>query len=508
MSYATRISSAPEGVDRAIGSLVPPLFLSALVTWLVYRYEAPIGLAAILVGTVLVFLLARPAVATLAVVFLLYTNIPAVLHTVYGVPQLVAGSILLLLAIPLAYHTVLRRAPVRLDGVMELMLCFLVVLLLSSLAAKDKSIAFDRVLEYAIEGLLLYWLFLNVVRDVATLRRVIAAALLAGSLLASLNIYQSATGDYRRDFGGLASRQLHLEEKRDRDLESGVRAPKLYLAERAQGPQYDSNYLAQFMVVLLPLAWLQFRNGRTRRGRLCAAGAGVLILVGVFLTYSRGGLLAFFAVALLATCLGWLPWRRVLVATVCAALLLPAIAPVTYQRITSLQSVAALDDPKADLSLRGRATEMLAALHVVMDYPLLGVGPGQYKPFYSIDYHQIPAVKFRDLQQRRRAHNLYLEMAAETGLIGITLFLVIPLVLLRDLWNAQRRLARENRELADTAVALLLSIIGFLLAAMFLTLAYQRYYWFLLALAGASLGIMRSVIGRLPHRPPSAGGVT
>lgn len=494
MSYATRVSSAPEGVGRAMGGLVLSLLVWSLASWLVYRYEAPVGLAAIVIGAGLLFLLTRPAIATVAVVFLLYTNIPAVLHVVYGVPQPVAGSVILLLAIPLVDHLALRRERVRLDASIDLMLCFLVVLLLSSLAAKDKFIAMGRVLEYAAEGLVLYWLLLNVVRDVPTLRRVVWAALLAGGLLGSLNTYQWATGDYGREFGGLASRQLqHLEANRERALESGVSAPKLRLADRAQGPQMDSNYLAQFMVVLLPLAWLRVRNSQTRRERLRALAVGGIILVGgVFLTYSRGGLLVLILVVLLATYVRWLPPRLVLAGALCALPLLPVVAPVAYKRITSLKTVTALGNPNADVSLRGRATEMLAAAHVVMDYPLLGVGPGQYKPFYSLEYQQTPGIKFKDIQHVRRAHNLYLEMAAETGLIGIAVFLAIPLLLLRALWAAHRRFSGQNRELADTAMALSLSIIGFLLAGMFLTLAYQRYYWLLLALAGATLQIMRS----------------
>jgi putative inorganic carbon (HCO3(-)) transporter len=493
MNHAMRVGVSRDGPAPVVGSILPALLLWSLVAWLVYRYEAPVALAITLGGAGFLLLLVRPALATLIVVFLLYTNIPVVLHKVHGAPQVLVGSVILLLAIPLVNHVVLRRGRVRVDAPIALMLCFLLVLLLSSLGAKDKSVAMTRLQEYATEGLLVYWLMLNAVRDIPTLRRVVWTILLAGTVLGSLAIYQSATGDYRQDFGGLASRQLQLEAQRERALQNGVREPKLYLADRAQGPQYDGNYLAQFMLVLVPLAWLRFRNGRTRAGRVCAGIAGGVILVGgVFLTYSRGGLLAFAAVVLLATYIRWLPPRRVLVAAVCLIMLLPAVAPVAYKRISTLQSVTALDDPTVDSSLRGRATEMLAALHVVMDYPLLGVGPGQYAPFYSLEYHQIPGIKFRDLRKSRNAHNLYLEMAAEIGLLGIATFLAIPLLLARALWNARRRWAGQNRELADTAVALFLGVIGFMLAALFLTFAYQRYYWLLLALAGTALQIMRS----------------
>jgi putative inorganic carbon (hco3(-)) transporter len=492
MSYAARVSAPSNDRGSTAATVVAPLVISALVTWLVYTYEAPVGLAAILGGGALLFLLARPAVATVMAVFLLYANIPAVLSLVHGVPRPVAGSLILLLAIPLLDHLVLRRARLRADEPLALMLCFLAVLLLSTLGAKDKAFALEEVMEYVAEGVVLYWLLLNVVRDVQAIRRVVWAALFAGGLLATMNIYQWATGDYARDFWGLAARQLqHLEANQERALQSGVRAGKLYLADRAAGPQMDSNYVAQIMIVLVPLAWLRVRNSR-KRARLVALGIGGAILVGgVFLTYSRGALLTLMTVVAVATYLRWLPRRQVMLAALCALPLLPAVAPVAYRRLASLKSVTSLNDPNVDVSLRGRATEMLAAAHVVMDYPVLGVGPGQYKPFYSVQYQQTSGIKFRDLQHVRRAHNLYLELAAETGLVGLALFLAVPLLLLRGLWGAYRRVVAHDRELADTAMALLLGIVGFLVAGMFLTLAYQRYFWFLLALAGATLQIIR-----------------
>jgi O-antigen ligase len=100
---------------------------------------------------------------------------------------------------------------------------------------------------------------------------------------------------------------------------------------------------------------------------------------------------------------------------------------------------------------------------------------------------------------------MYLEMTADTGVIGIAVFLAIPVLLLRALWAARRRCLASDPELADTAAALFLSITGFLVAALFLSFAYQRYYWLLLALAGAALQIMRRP-GRTLATVTAAGG--
>lgn len=477
---------------RAGGAALAALGLGTVAA-LVARFDVTPVLAALLSAGAIALMLLHPGLAAVTVVVLLYSNIPGVGVKLYGLPQAAAGSFILLLGIPLVDTVLNRRQPFRVDPTWRLMLAFLVMMLLASVGARDKAIAFDRVTKFAIEGLLLYWLLINTVRTERAVRHVIAAAVAGGVLLGSLTVYQSVTGEYEQDFGGLAERQLAYEYKREAAALRGE-VYQLHRADRAGGPQLGPNRYGQIMIVLLPLAAFLYRQGRSARLRLSAAVAGGLILFGgVILTYSRGTLLALAVLVGAAAVVKWIRSTTVAVAAICALLLLPVVAPALYYRVSTLGAVTALNDPsEADGSLRGRATEMLAALHAFADHPLLGVGPGQYTPFYSMDYQQISDIQFRQIDESRRAHTLYLEMAAELGIVGVTLFVAIPLLLLRDLWRARRQLGPRHAELADLATALCLSLVAFLVTACFLSHAFERYYWFLLAIAGASLMAMRS----------------
>jgi putative inorganic carbon (hco3(-)) transporter len=256
--------------------------------------------------------------------------------------------------------------------------------------------------------------------------------------------------------------------------------------------------------VLLPLAVLKLRRAQAPGLRIQAAAAGgVIFFGGVLLTYSRGGLLGAAVVLIGAAAIRWLPWRHLLVAFLICGLALPIVSPNVYSRISSLNQIASLSDPSTDGALRGRATEMLASLHAFADHPLLGVGPGQYAPIYSVEYQQLPGVKFRDIQKGRRAHSLYFEMAAETGLLGLVVFLMIPIVVLRRLWRAVR--ANPDAEVAETAAALCLSLIGFLFTALFLSHAFERYYWILIGLAGATLTIANGNVAKPSSIGPEDG---
>jgi putative inorganic carbon (hco3(-)) transporter len=475
----------------AVGRLLLPVVLVAGLAVMVRSYETPVVLGALLGALVLATLFALPQLATLGVIFLLYSNAPAV-AVLHGAPRIFAGAVILAFGIPLADRLINRRERAQFDRVFALMLAFLGVLLLASLGARDKVVAIDRVVTFATEGLLLYWLFVNTVTSRVMLRRVMWCLLAAGSFLGSLSIYQAATGSYDQQFAGFAERQLELEFKRERDVAAGTLEDRMYRADRAEGPQIGANRYAQIMVVLVPLAILLARLAPTRRRRVLALAAGGIILTAIALTYSRGGMLALVVLACLSTYAAWLRPRHVLIGALIAVLLLPALSPSVYKRIASLGEVTALSDPGTDGSLRGRATEMLAAVHVFADYPALGVGPGQYAPFYSVEYQQIPGIRFRDIQKSRRAHSLYFEIAAETGVIGLAVFLAIPLMLLRALWRARRQWLERDRELAETAAALWLSLSGFLFTALFMSHAFERYYWLLVALAAAALHIMRA----------------
>ena len=115
---------------------------------------------------------------------------------------------------------------------------------------------------------------------------------------------------------------------------------------------------------------------------------------------------------------------------------------------------------QADGAIRGRTTEMLSALHVFLDHPLVGVGPGQFAPFYFEIYGQQADIKFRDIRRPRRAHTLYFELAAELGIISLTVFLAIVGMLVRRLWQCRTYWLPRDREAADLTSALALSLMA------------------------------------------------
>jgi putative inorganic carbon (hco3(-)) transporter len=461
----------------------------ALLVLSVQRFDAPLVLLGGFALLISVPLFLRPELATLATVFLLYINFPAILTKQHGIPSSVAGSFILLLGIPLVYFLVLRREAIRVDRTFLLMLGLLTAYMVSSLVAVDLAVAKATTLEFVMEGLLLYLLVVNVVRSMSTLRRIIWTLLAAGALLGSLAVYQEATGSYR-EFGGLAYRNFEVVEV-DPDREGPAKRKRW---DRAQGPVNEPNRFAQIMIVLLPLGVWAHRSGKSVSARGSALLFTALIFGGVALTLSRA---AFTAILFLGVSLVWLRWVRISRIVLCAILLAAVTPSVPFflARITSLSkagSVVAGDARTADGSMRARTTLMLAALNVYVDHPLIGVGPGQFNRYYGAIYARDPEIKLNDQVHRRtlRAHSLYLEIAAEGGTLALGIFLAIVGGLVIRLWRVSRNIRLFGREDSDLATALWLAIALYLWTGVFIHLSYVRYYWFLLAIAGAALHLI------------------
>jgi len=472
-----------------------PLGISLLFSMLVLIYltssrGAMVSLgAATLVGAITVMVL-WPELATLAVVCLLYSNLMSLAVQRLHLSEWVAAMGVLPLSVPLASHLLLRRKRIK-TGILALMLVFFACLLLSSFGAKDFQVAAERMLTYLFEGVLLYFFVVNVIRNLATLRRVMWALVLSAAFLGSLTLYQAATGAYDQDFGGLAQRQLAFQNETDGAADPAD--PSMRRADRAEGPIGDPNRYAQNELMILPFAIFFLWHERTRLRRLVAAGSALLILAAVILTYSRGAFLTLTVLLLLLALVRRESRGRTLAGVALLLVLVVAIAPDYRGRMATLLGIEGLFSDQAseqpDSVTEDRVTLMLAAVQAFLDHPVVGVGPGQYTPFYSLYYQTNSEFALQYIPDTRRAHSLYAEMAAETGIVGLTVFLSIVGWLLCRLWQARRTWSRGRPDLANLAMTFTFSIVAYLGTAVFLQLSYERYYWLLLALASAGLQI-------------------
>jgi len=495
------MSSSQSGV--MLGPRFTVLLLAGVagMSLLAIGQGVSVGLAAPFGLVALGLLCLRPMLGTVLFLALAYMNAPVLIGRVIGSPQIAAMGVTALVGFPVLVYMFKRRGIV-VDYTFLLMLLFLGSLLGSSFVAVDVHVAFAWITVYVVEGVLMYFLVLNAVRSLGMLRAAIWTMVVVSAFLSSLGLYQELTHKYQAQFGGLAQRDLGRGIAEDDDGTGLVRQrSEVLVSNRAAGPVNGPNRFAQILIVVLPLAFFRFRDERKRWVRLLALGCMLLILAGFAITYSRGGILTFVGLVMIMIFLGYIRWWQMLLGGVLLTLVVLVVAPGFLGRLETFRTLPQLlsqrDTVEGHGAIRGRLTEMLAGVHCFFDYPLLGVGPGQYMPFYSVKYMENPEIAFRSLATQRRAHCLYAELSAETGIVGILLFLGIVGTLLARLWSLRRRFRRKQPGLANTATAFWLGIMGYLGSAVFLHLAFQRYLWILLALAGATVQILEKEWKRL-----------
>jgi len=422
----------------------------------------------------------RPDVAAFVVVGVLYSNAAVIAVQFHGVPAFAAVAVPLLLIVPVGYELVVRRRPVVITSAFPLMIVFFLVQILGTIFADDVASAYDELVTFVVEGIGLYFLIINTIRSIDTLRWVVWVLLAVGTFLGLLSFYQDATKTYDNNYGGFA-------QMSDALISTGSAASGADAQPRLAGPIGEKNRYAQVMLMLVPLGLFWAVSARRRLPKILAIGAAGAASLGVALTFSRGAAVGFALVLLVMIALGYIRPIQVFLVGLAVALLMVAV-PTYGNRLGSLVDLTSLvsgdsSSGSPDGAVLSRATEGIAALLVFADHPLIGVGPGRFPAYYRL---YADDVGIRVLNQDRQAHDLYLHIAAETGILGLVAFLGILGLTLRDLIRVRKRWLKLRPDVAAMATGLGLAVVTYMTTGLFLHLSYARYFWLVLAVAGAA----------------------
>jgi len=222
----------------------------------------------------------------------------------------------------------------------------------------------------------------------------------------------------------------------------------------ARGSYANRNHFAGLMEMVLPFAFLWVvtswheASGLHRGHRSTTAVVrvlnlsllGVWMLAAVVFSLSRMGFVATLFGVLVA---GVLRWRRRRFTLVVAALVVAGIVFLPTEQLIS--RFGFLQD-QADLSSDDRVQIWKESLDLVRDYPLFGCGLGAYEPTF-VKYQRVAPTLTVNF-----AHNDYLQVLGETGVVGLGLVLAAVLCLLKRMWSAMRRAERQEDKPARNLV--------------------------------------------------------
>jgi putative inorganic carbon (hco3(-)) transporter len=451
----------------------------------------------------LVFLAAAffyPDLTTLGVFFGLWANLAPAAVRYHHVPKIAAIAFFVILFVPLLHYVVVAGERLRTDAVLRVMCLYLVVQLGAALFSRHIENSTTSLLTYIFEGMLLYVLVLNTVRTAALLRRSLWAIVLAGALLGGLSLIQNVTKTYQQNYAGLALTKT--TDSSGEIIDPTMEDTELYGSSprpRSMGSIGDPNFFAQIMIVLLPISLIPLWTRTHWVEKLLAIACFASIFCGVVLSYSRGASLAFGALVIAMVCLRQIRLRTAVILFSAVALFVVATNPAYLGRIETVTGISSKSLRTSEGAIQGRATIMLAGFHMFLDHPFLGVGPGQ-APDHMAEYSN--RYGFERLAPETGSHSLYLEILAETGVVGFAVFLLLLFVALRPLLQLRIYWARERPEYSQTLTSLILAVLMFLVTGIFLHLAFARYFWLLLGLCGAARAAYMPPLASMATRSP------
>jgi O-antigen ligase len=261
------------------------------------------------------------------------------------------------------------------------------------------------------------------------------------------------------------------------------------VGERVTGSIGDPNELAS---VLLPAfifgMGLAASLKRAPVARTLALAAAGISLLGLFLTLSRGGLVALAAAMVAALFLAG-RWRP-LVAVLAVGIGLAGLGYFTFfasdaarERVTSLSGGGT-----------GREDIWTVGWRMFTENPVTGVGVGNFEKssvHYLLEPGEIQRAEFI-VDQPKVAHNTYLHVLAELGVVGFVLFMTIIGGALWCALRAAQTFARKNDVRMELlARTTLIGVIGLLCACFFISEMYSKQLWLLLGLCPPLLAVAR-----------------
>jgi len=237
----------------------------------------------------------------------------------------------------------------------------------------------------------------------------------------------------------------------------------------------DPNEFAQFLVMVLPFLWIRWREGHHLRNILIVIAPAALLVFGIYLTHSRGAIVALVVILML----GLKDRLRPVPTMIAGALGLSILLALNFSGGRDISLEAGSDR----LALWGDG------LRLFMQSPLFGVG---YLNFAESDFGHT-------------AHNSFVVCLAELGVVGYVFWvglLVFTFSGLNSLLASLKLASVESPETASDesadpetadverwARAIRISLAGFLAAAWFLSRAYVLPLYLILGMAVALLAM-------------------
>jgi len=314
-----------------------------------------------------------------------------------------------------------------------LMLLLLLGVLLSVPLAMNRAMAWGGFVEF-LKVVIVFVMLVNVLRTETRMRLLINLILVVSCWMSI-----SAANDYRLGIFNLPGARI----------------------EGIIGGLFDNpNDMALHLVMMIPIATAFYFTSRHLIGKIIYPICVAVMIAGIVASFSRGGFLALMAAT------AFMIWRlatrhRALFLTVAIvfASAFIALAPGDYQtRIATT----------GDSSSIQRQNDLKRSIIVLIHHPVFGVGINNYVLFSNTDH---------------ATHNAYTQVGAELGVPAMAIYLLFLFSSLKPLRKVGSETSHNDPKsrYRYLAAGLEASLIGYMVASFFASVAYLWYLYYVVA---------------------------
>lgn len=254
----------------------------------------------------------------------------------------------------------------------------------------------------------------------------------------------------------------------------------------------DVNYYSGYLLMALSVAVGLMLSAKRNIPRLLFLGSAVVLIVAIIATVSRSALATLILLGLTYIVYffmqrGVQKWIGALMIAGVAGILGVVIFTGLGQKMVDLLTVSRRVETVIvgrDASLQQRANILVVTLQIIESHPFVGVGFGSFEETYERYKGTYLSTGFK-----RSAHNTYLRVAAESGVIGFSGLLAFLASLMGNVARGVRLTRRGPWGVVFLSIAF--SLATFLLMSATLDQMFEPHFWVMVGIALACVMVLR-----------------
>ncbi len=334
---------------------------------------------------------------------------------------------------------------------------FVCIYLLSGLFSLSISSSIKIALLLAL-FMLFYYVIINTIKTEKQINIMVTIFTIVGLFVSLYGIYQFV-------FGGSFASSSYVDKTLFEDINA-----------RVSGTFDNPNVMGEYLLLVIPLMGTYFFRFKTFRTKLLSLVSLGIMGVALLLTYSRGcylGIIVACAIFLLLISL------KFIVLFLAGVVALPFVLPKSVlNRFTSIGNTE-------DNSTSYRISIWKGAIALIKDNLIKPIGQGA-EAFNSV----YPKYALNGVVAEH-THNLFLQIAVETSLIGFCSFIALIFKVFQALFSAIKNCV--NKELKYKLIAFVSALSGFLVQSLFDNTWYNNrivlVFWIFIGLSMATKSI-------------------